>query len=1015
MAQDFDFLPDLILRCPLLSYRQYSYDNLDSLLQTEWFKQTIYLASPDFYHRLEIAGFEVSSLTSKERLTLCKYYNRMSFRPTPFGAFSSFGTVKYGEGPTKIQLTGENVWQLKLLPDQHITARLSRTLLDKGLTEDLFFSNPTLYKLNREFRYIKTLTATETGKTSYRLESFEANGFTKKLLLFLAQGAERYRNIINYIKANADCSDEDAIEYLHFLINEQIIISGYSTTILGEDYLHRLLGSTTLKTSAKRQLDLLLKQLDKIKFPDLNGIELYTKQVTDVLSADGAKVPAQLLYANLERPVTGTVGIGYQQQLREALQCLQVLCIQGEPGAVTDFKRQFKARFELQKIPLLQALDPETGIPYGTSLNADTNNPLLQDMPIDDGPATPGKISWSAAHRLFLKKWNALNAVEIVIDDNDLAGLAQSPVLPMPPSMSVMFRIYGNMVYIEAAGGASATALIGRFTLLSTSVKAIAAEIARHEQRANPEVVFAELNQLSDHHVDNINRRLPVYDYELAINSPFVLTGDQQIQLNDLVLSVVNDELVIESLKLRKRVIPRLSSAYNYQNHQLSLFRFLADMQHQGIGSNVTLDLETMFPGMQFYPRVTYKQTILCLAKWYLSEIEIKALTQADAINAVKKVRQFKTEHSWPRHIAVGRSDQQLIFDLEDEKQIIFFIDCIRAESSVKITEHLMVYDEKITDQDMKPMVNQFITILLASKSSYKALPAQRQLPIKQTREFITGSKWIYFKIYCSPLRANELLVKKILPVLRLLSGQIESWFFVRYVDTAPHIRLRIFVKEEYLGKILTILKAKLAVDVRYQLIQEYRADVYRRELERYGADIIEDVEEVFEASSNLIIHYLKKACNPDFKHSYHSMAIVSVAEIIAIFFADVTAQMNFAQGAAQSFLLEHKDTKSLKFSLDKKYRVLRDEIIQLLNDSEFYYKKLKLAGLNLQLYQTINAIIDKAGNFSETRKTQLVVDIIHMHLNRLFPDEQRYQELIVYHCLYKHLQAVIARSVKTN
>jgi thiopeptide-type bacteriocin biosynthesis protein len=1009
----FEFLSELILRAPLLSYEDYHPDSLDELIQQEWFKLAIYLASPEFYARLAINNFSGGLLTNKERVTLLKYYNRMSFRPTPFGTFSSFSTLGWGEGLTQVQLSKPNEARLKLFVDQYAAAKLSTTLPGENSGEHLFFSNPTLYKTNKEFRYIKTITDPDSGKASYLLESFDATGFTKSLLFFLGKQHENYTNTINYIKTNTECDETEATEYLSFLIEEQIVLSRQGISILGEDHLNRLVNVDAFKSKPKTALKGLLKRMNGIGYPNLSDVEVLAKELSDLLIKSGAAPPKQLFYANLERPVCGTVDIAYQQQLREALHCMQYLSPQVQSKTLADFIRQFKARFDLQKVPLLQALDPETGIAYGSSGASISANPLLQDMYIDQNKAEVDSVQWSAAHRLLFEKWNtsAHPRKEIMIAEHDLDSLKKPPpTLPLPPSIPVMFRLYDETIVIEATGGASATALIGRFTLLSKDVKTIADKVAEHEQQTNPDVIFAEINQLSDNHIDNINRRLPVYDYELTINAPYTLDKDKQVHLDDLVLSVVKDELIMESVAMKKRVIPRLSTAYNYQNHQLSLFHFLGDLQQHSIRSNFTVDLEIMFPGMPFYPRVTYRQTILCLAKWHLYETDIKQLAQGS--EAVKKIR---TERLWPRYIALGGSDQQLVFDLDNEAETGLFLDCIRTESHVKITEHLMPYTSKVINHGGKPVVNQFIAIILSKNAAYKYSALQLPAPKTQAvREFITGSKWIYFKIYCAPSRANDLLVKKILPVLRSSKQNgVQGWFFIRFIDTAPHIRLRIKVKEEFLGEVLIALKAKLAIDVRYQLIQEYKADVYRRELERYGADIMEDVEKVFEKSSDLIINYLKQASSPAFNFAYHSLAFVTVAEIVALFFPDIATQISFTQQVAHSFSVEHQDVKALKFTLDKKYRSLKEEISQLIDDKEGYYKKLKLTRPNTQLKESVFRIIDLAESFTTERKIQLAADLLHMHLNRLFADEQRYQELVVYHCLHKHLQAVLARSLK--
>ncbi|WP_448700891.1 lantibiotic dehydratase [Mucilaginibacter sp. AW1-3] len=1018
MASPFNLLDELILRSPLLSYQEYQPDNLDALLQNEWFKLAIYLASPDFYQRLALNNFSGKLLLPKEKVTLLKYYNRMSFRPIPFGVFSSFSTLTWAEGLTNVQLSPYPESRLKLLVDQAVAETFSKVLNNEVTDQTPFFGNPTLYRTNKEFRYIKTIKNPDSGKASYLLESFEANRFTKKLLLFLKQSAITYRDIITYIQTNTGCSDNEATEYFNFLITAQIVLSKHEVTLLGDDHLSQLAGIPFLNSPIKPALCNLLSRMPGIKFPNLPGVEQLVKDFANLFAKTGLTIPKQLFYANLERPATGWVDVEYQQQLKNALRCIQILTADNQPKMMADFIRKFKLRFDLQKVPLLQALDPETGIAYGASGAPDVANVLLQDMHFNQRNNKADHVKWFSAHKLLFSKWNssASPRKEIVIDEQDLVNLEDVLKLPLPPSTSVMFRIYEDNIVIDAAGGASATALIGRFTLLSPAVKAIAGKAARHEQDSNPDMMFAEISLLSDNHVDNVNRRLAVYDYELAINTPPSLSEDKQIHAGDLVLSVVNDELILESVTMKKRVIPRLSSAYNHQNHQLNLFRFLGDLQHQGIHTSMTIDLEGMFPGMAFYPRVTYDKTILCLAKWYLSEKEVKYLTQTGAEESLQKVQQFKAEKLWPQYIALGHSDQQLAFNLEDKTETLFFLDCIRSESDVKITEQLMPYTRDVTNKEGKPLVNQFIGIILSANKAYRPLPRTiTTTGVKQAREFITGSKWIYFKIYCAAARANQLLVKKILPVLQAVKtdGKIESWFFIRYVDTGPHIRLRINVKEEFLGDILVALKARLAVDVRYQLIQEYKADIYRRELERYGADIMADVEKVFEYSSDLVITYLNRTMAPAFSFTYHSLAMVTVAEIVGLFFPEVTAQLSFTQHVAHSFSLEHNDLKVLKFSLDKKYRSLKDEITQLLNNQEAYYKKLKLTALNLKLKESIGAIIDMSGNFTPERKAQLAADIIHMHLNRLFPDEQRYQELIIYHCLYKHLQTVIARSAK--
>jgi hypothetical protein len=91
--------------------------------------------------------------------------------------------------------------------------------------------------------------------------------------------------------------------------------------------------------------------------------------------------------------------------------------------------------------------------------------------------------------------------------------------------------------------------------------------------------------------VDNINRRGHfLYKYEIPINAVSLLPLNKQVRLVNLLVSVVNDEVVLECGARYKRVIPRLSSAFNDQLNHSSLIRFLCDLQYQGkqIIANVT-------------------------------------------------------------------------------------------------------------------------------------------------------------------------------------------------------------------------------------------------------------------------------------------------------------------------------------------------------------------------------------------------------------------------------------------
>ena len=155
------FLETLFLRAPLLSYAQYPAVPMDLVLDDHQFRLAIYLASPGLYRMLEAKDFSMAALSPKELLTLKKYYNRMSFRPTPFGLFSSDSLVRWSDsGP--VELDPPCKAALSLLPDQQVATAVSQILAAAGIADE-YELNPTLYRLGSEFRFIKTMRATESS------------------------------------------------------------------------------------------------------------------------------------------------------------------------------------------------------------------------------------------------------------------------------------------------------------------------------------------------------------------------------------------------------------------------------------------------------------------------------------------------------------------------------------------------------------------------------------------------------------------------------------------------------------------------------------------------------------------------------------------------------------------------------------------------------------------------------------------------------------------------------------
>lgn len=970
-----------MLRCPTCAYGGYSPANLGEAVRDPHFQLALYLASPTLWEALDQKRFDVAMFSGRERLSLLRYYNRMCFRPTPFGAFASFTVAALGTAG-KLRLIDRNSAQLHLEVDQELALHVTGKIVADDLMDLSFAGNPLLYVLGKELRFIRTV----YGRTvEFEMESLPRSELTNQLF---AGGFRKGAELVALIRNVAACAEDAAIDYLRFLVDAGLLLPHTGPNIIGQDYLRRLLSHPEVPDSPLKGM-----------LSALMGKSVTLPEVID----RGKKLRALLpehkgspFYAGLERSVcSGALDTAYQPLIRDGLDALEKLVRTIQPPMLAQFIRDFSARFDRQKVPLLQALDPDAGIVYGALAAPVTDLTLLKDVNFQVPDAPDNKVDWSAVHRLLLGKWQN-NYEPIRLNEEDMGGLPDREV-NLPPSLSVLFRLTADGLYLESVGGASVTALIGRFTAWSDEVHQLGKEMAMREQAANPDVVFADIGQLSDSHADNINRRAAVYDYEIPVNAVSLLPVEQQVALSDLWISVAGEELVLESRSLNKVVIPRLSSAYNYSRNNLSVFRLLCDLQYQGIQGNFSFSLEDFFPGMDFYPRVVYKQTILCLATWHLSAEKIIALQ--------KNWAEMRNTLRLPPVIALSKGDQQLVFRLDEAADVAFLLDCLKGLDQAVIQEYLLPADIVKTDDD-KVLVSQFIACLTHNDMVYTGRPAKDKASHPKVRPvYSLGSKWLYLKLYVSPAAANALLTGKLLPLLKQLGdNDVLTWFFIRYNDTGHHIRLRLQVREEALGRVLLRFNRKFGME---HLLREYQADTYRRELERYGPDIMEKTEAFFHGSSVLVLAYLKVSGSGFFP--YHSLAFVSVNEMVAGFFPGPKEQLLFLNQMTNTFFTEFSGDKSLRMELDRKYRELKGEIGQLLLNTT-YYSSLKLEDAAGVFSGKMNALLKVIMGFDTQRRTQLLADLIHMHLNRLFTDQQRKQELIIYYCLYKHRLSLGAR-----
>lgn len=205
-------------------------------------------------------------------------------------------------------------------------------------------------------------------------------------------------------------------------------------------------------------------------------------------------------------------------------------------------------------------------------------------------------------------------------------------------------------------------------------------------------------------------------------------------------------------------------------------------------------------------------------------------------------------------------------------------------------------------------------------------------------RIFIPGSEWIYLKIYAGGKTIENMLSHQIGSIIRELKKRelIEKWFFIRYADPDPHLRIRFLLKNKHdSNKILDLFYMKLNYFVSHNLIWKIQIDTYNRELERYGNDLIEDAETIFYYDSECVLSIIQKLNMSQYENHRWIIALKLVDCFLSDFSLDLQMKQQFLESLSQSFKSEFGFNEYNSKQFNVKFRENKNLIEAVMNNKE--------------------------------------------------------------------------------
>lgn len=961
----YTFHPTMLLRSPAYPYSHAKANTLQFHLNEPYFRNALFLAAPEFYKELEKVGFLLSALKPKAIKTLNNYLNRLFYRCTPFGLFSGFSPISWQVENEPLERLILKRRKLHIIPELHTPKTVT---INDANGDAKLFANPSLYRNGKEIRYLKPEYAEQMKQYHFQVAAVTANELIGHVLEACTYPISP--DILKgKIESEYDLSDNQTQQLITHLLTEKLLLKKADNRVL----------------HANSRATILLQQA-----------ELFSPNMIE---------QAGNSYTNLHLELEGNTGQQYQQKIKNGLSALQLLCADIAPDGLSVFAKAFESKFEDRSIPLMVALDPEWGVGYRHLEQSFEQSELLQGLSFPQKENPIKHVQWTPVHSMLLNKiqdTNQNDKRELILEDDDLNGLNKS-LTKLPSGLAVVFRPMNEQVYIESAGGATATALFGRFSIFDENLAYTLKNIADNEVKHNPDVVFAEINCLQELHAANVEHRLKVYPYEIPIATYPSSLSEEIITLSDLWVSVVQGRIILWSERLQKEVIPRLSSAYNHSRSAVHVYRLLCDLQYQQLQTNLSLDLSHFFPNLNFYPRVSYRGAILCLATWNLALPllnEAKDSVTEDDLNDMKVQLQ---QHGIPRYFASYVGDQQIVYDMDNKDDLIVFRKSLKNLKTISIKEFPYLMDnDPIYDEEGRKYLPQYLTALLHQRPVYdsditKATSSASIYEVpRETQD------WLYYRVFCHPGISRQILNAIALILKSNLRQYVTLFFYVCYNDPSYHLRLRFRCADMASKSSAALLLEDTLQQLRKQgLIQSISIEQYQQELERYGYENIELVEQIFDADSRWVVYSLLEGLE---KENRSVFCIVTTAVLLSTFRFTIKENMEQCKGIFESMFIEFNGTKVLQTSLADKYRNIRKDIaadfalISRLVSSDPMFNKLE---------SLIHLLADKNKGVGSQIISQLAADVMHMHLNRMFPEHPREQEMVVYYILWQHYKAM--------
>lgn len=615
-------------------------EGLDDIAARGDVRKALSIAAPDLLDawrdRADDPGVEAA---------MVRYVSRMAFRPTPYGMLAASGVGVIG-ARTVLELPDPTAWRRHTQLDADYLDAIVRDASARLRDRLAFRPNESIHLAGGRWRYVEA--RLDGLERSYRLLQVADSKHLQRAVDGSRDGATTAE--VARAVAAGGVDPGRAVRFATQLVDAQVLVPTLAITLTGGPPLDALVADLSALGNHET-----VRVLDAVRH-DLSGPDVDHDRVVDRL----ADLPASFDRARLFHvttvvpPCDATLARSTVDEIVRAVELLGRLAPPLLHTELDRFRDAFRDRYDEQEVPLLEALDEELGVGYG----ARQEDP----MPLLDGMRFPGRAAGDIPFgrretrllELLYRAWTD-GSYEVVLTADDVEALADDDPLPLPHAIGAIAvaarTTPGPRVVVHAAGGPSGARLLGRFCHADPELERHVRAHLEAEEALDPEAIYAEVVHLPTGRLVNVLARPVLREYELEWLGRSGAPRARVIAASDLLVSLRDGRFVLRSGTLGRRVVPRLTSAHNYDRHSPGVYRFLAAVQADGVRETVSWSWSP-FDRAPFTPRVRRGSVVLSLAAWRAGGTELHALDQRDATERWRTVARWRERRRLPRWTA---------------------------------------------------------------------------------------------------------------------------------------------------------------------------------------------------------------------------------------------------------------------------------------------------------------------------------------------------------------------------